>query len=125
MPITGLWGNETITGVPVTLTAIGSDGTVYDLGQTTTNGYGGTFTYAWTPPKEDTYTIVASFAADDSYGSSMATTGVTVGPAPAVTPPVEIPTPVDYTMTIAYAAIAIIIAVVIAVAVAVLLLRKR
>jgi outer membrane protein assembly factor BamB len=125
MPITGLWGNETITGVPVTLTAIGSDGTVTDIGTTTTNGYGGTFAMAWTPTKQDTYTIMASFAADDSYGSSMATTGVTVGPAPTTPETPEIPTPVDYTMTIAYAAIAIIIAVVIAVAVAVLLLRKR
>jgi outer membrane protein assembly factor BamB len=125
MPITGLWGNETITGVPVTLTAIGSDGSVYDLGSTTTNGYGGNFGMNWTAPKADLYTIYAAFAGDDSYGSSTAYTTVTVGPAPAVTPPVEIPTPVDYTMTIAYAAIAIIIAVVIAVAVAVLLLRKR
>jgi len=62
MPIDGLWHNLTITGVPVTLTAIGTDGTVIDLGQVTTNGYYGTFSKAWTPPKEDTYTIIASFA---------------------------------------------------------------
>ena len=74
MPITGLWGNETITGVPVTLTAIGSDGSVTDIGTTTTNGYYGTFAYAWTPPKEGIYTIMASFAGDDSYGSSSAAT---------------------------------------------------
>ena len=125
MPIDGLWHNETITGVPVTLTAIGSDGSVTDLGSVTTNGYYGTFSKAWTPPKEETYTIIASFAADESYGSSNAATAVTVGPAPATPETPEIPTPVDYTMTIAYAAIAIIIAVVLAVAVAVLLLRKR
>ena len=82
LPIDGLWHNETITGVPVTLTAIGSDGTVIDLGTVTTNGYYGTFSKAWTPPNEDTYTITASFAADDSYGSSSAATAVTVGPAP-------------------------------------------
>jgi len=109
----------------VTLTAIGSDGSVTDLGQVTTNGYYGTFSKAWTPPKEDTYTIIASFAADDSYGSSNAATAVTVGPAPATPETPEIPTPVDYTMTITYAAIAIIIAVAIALALAVLLLRKR
>jgi len=125
MPIDGLWHNETIAGVPVTLTAIGSDGSVTDLGQVTTNGYYGTFSKAWTPPKEDTYTIIASFAADDSYGSSNAATAVTVGPAPATPETPEIPTPVDYTMTITYAAIAIIIAVAIALALAVLLLRKR
>jgi outer membrane protein assembly factor BamB len=125
MPIDGLWHNETITGVPVTLTAIGSDGSVIDIGTTTTNGYGGTFGMAWTPTKEDTYTIMASFAGDDSYGSSMATTTMAVSPAPPAIDIPEVITPVDYTMTIAYAAIAIIVAVVIAVAVAVLLLRKR
>jgi hypothetical protein len=124
-PIDGLYHNETITGVPVILTAIDSKGSVTDIGTTTTNGYGGSFAISWTPPNEDTYTIYASFNGDDSYGRSTATTGLTVGPAtPTPTTP-EIPTPVDYTMTIVYAAIAIIIALVIAVAVAVLLLRKR
>ena len=126
MPIGGLWNNETITGVPVALTAIGSDGTYIDLGTATTNGYSGAFTLAWTPPKEGTYEIIASFAGDDSYGSSMSTTGVSVGPAPAEVVIPEQPVPPDYTMTIIYAAIAIIIAVAIAVAIAALLiLRKR
>jgi hypothetical protein len=125
MPIDGLWHNESITGVPVSLTAIDSDYNVIDIGTTTTNGYGGNFGMAWTPTKEGTYTIYASFAGDDSYGSSNAYTTMHVGPAPT---PIEIPPaaqPIDYTMTIVYAAIAIIIAVVIAVAAAVLLLRKR
>ena len=52
MPIAGLWGNETITGVPVTLTAIAADGSVTDIGTATTNGYYGNFAYTWTPPKE-------------------------------------------------------------------------
>ena len=51
-PIDGLYHNETITGVPVILTAIDSNGTVTDIGTVTTNGYYGTFRYAWTPPKE-------------------------------------------------------------------------
>jgi len=125
MPIDGLWHNETIAGVPVTLTAIGSDGSVIDLGSVTTNGYYGTFSKAWAPPKEDTYTIIASFAADDSYGSSNAATAVTVGPAPATPETPEIPTPVDYTMTIVYAAVGISIVVLVAVAAAILILRKR
>jgi outer membrane protein assembly factor BamB len=125
MPIDGLWHNESITGVPVSLTAIGSDGSVYDLGSVTTNGYYGTFGMSWTPPAEGTYEVIASFAADDSYGSSAASTMVTVGPAPA---PIQFPeqtAPADYTLTIVGAAVAIIIAVVIAVAAAVLILRKR
>jgi outer membrane protein assembly factor BamB len=123
-PIDGLYHNETITGVPVILTAIGSDGTVIDIGTTTTNGYGGTFGMAWTPPNEDTYTIMASFNGDDSYGSSMATTAVTVGPAPASPTPTPTPQPQaapDNTPLI-YATVAIIIAVAI---VGIMLYRKR
>jgi hypothetical protein len=85
MPKTGLWNNETIAGVPVTLTAIGSDGSVTNIGTVTSNGYYGSFSCPWTPTKQDTYTIVASFAGDDSYGSSGAAAGLTVGPAPAET----------------------------------------
>ena len=124
MPISGLWGNETITGVSVTLTAIGSDGTVIDIGTTTTNGYYGTFSKAWTPPNEDTYTIIASFAGDESYGSSAASTGITVGPAPVVTTaptttPIVLPPFEMYTFG---AAGLVIIAIAIA---TILLLRKR
>jgi hypothetical protein len=125
MPIDGLWHNETITGVPVILTAIGSDGTVIDIGSTTTNGYYGTFSYAWTPPKEDTYTITASFAGDDSYGSSTAATGLLMGPAPASPTPTPTEQPQaapDNTPTIIGMGIAIIIAIAI---VGILMLRKR
>jgi len=88
-PIDGIYHNLIITGVPVTLTAIGSDGSVIDIGTTTTNGYYGTFTHAWTPPDEGTYEIIASFEGADSYGSSGAATYVTVGPAPAAAVPIE------------------------------------
>jgi len=124
-PIDGVGHNIQMTGVPVVLTAIGSDGTVIDLGTATTNAYYGTFSKSWTPPTEGHYEIIATFAGDDSYGSSAASTAVSVGPAPSTeNTPAEVVVP-DYTMTIIYAAIAIIIAVAIAVAIAVLVLRKR
>jgi hypothetical protein len=125
MPIGGIWKNETVTGVPVTLTAIDSTGKVYDLGTVTTNGYYGTFSKSWTPPAEGDYQIIASFAGTESYGSSSASTALSVGPA---TPQIQFPeqvAPIDYTTTIMYAAIAIIIAVAIAVAINILVLRKR
>lgn len=122
-PIGGIWGNATIIGVPVTLTAIDSNGNVVDIGTTTSNGYYGTFSFVWTPPQEGAYTIMATFAADESYGSSAAATNIAVSatsentPAPtqsALTmPPFEL-----YTVGSA-------IAVIIAIAIAVLLLRKR
>jgi outer membrane protein assembly factor BamB len=126
MPITGLWNNETLTGVPVILTAIGSDGTVIDIGSVTTNGYYGTFGYAWNPPKEDTYTILASFAGDDSYGSSSAATFVSVGPAPAPYPDFpEAPTLVDNSTLLYGILAAVVVAILIGLVAIVLVLRKR
>jgi hypothetical protein len=125
-PVDGVNHDVQMTGVPVLLTAIDENGTYIDIGEVTTSAYYGTFEMAWTPPAEGSYKIVASFAGDDSYGSSGAATAVSVGPTPE---PVQFPeqvTPTDYTMTIVYAAVAIIVAVVIAVAiVGVLILRKR
>ena len=121
-PIAGIWGNETITGVPVTLVAVDASGTAIDLGSVTTNGYFGTFSKAWTPPKEGTYEIMAYFHSDDSYGSSKASTAVSVGPAPEPITFPEQPTPADYTWTIVGMGIAIIIAVAL---VGALILMKR
>jgi hypothetical protein len=123
LPIDGIYHNVTVTGVPVRLLAIDSDGTVIDIG-TATSDVSGTFGYAWTPPKEDIYKITATFAGDDSYGSSWAETHVSVGPAPAATPtPTAQPQAApDNTGTIIGTGIAIIIAVVIA---TILILRKR
>ena len=109
-PIGGLWGDELITGVPVTLTAVASDGTCIDIGETMTNGYYGTFTYAWTPETEGTYEIVASFAGDDSYGSSAAATGVVVGPASSASGVIE-PEPListELALVLAVVAVAVI-----------------
>jgi hypothetical protein len=102
-----------VKGVPVTLTAIKSDGKVIDLGTVTTNGFYGTFGFAWTPEEEGTYTIVASFAGDDSYGSSSAATYITVGPAPPTPETPEIPTPTDYTPMLTGLTIAVVIAIII------------
>ena len=89
LPIDGIWHNETITGVPVSLTAIAEDGTYIDIGTVTTDGYSGTFGKAWTPTAEGTYKIVAAFSPDESYGSSSATTWVNIGPAASASTPIE------------------------------------
>jgi outer membrane protein assembly factor BamB len=124
-PIDGMWHNETITGVPVTLTAIDSDGNYIDLGTVTTSGYYGTFGLAWTPTEEGTYEIIASFESDDSYGSSGASTYVTVGPAPsaAIEPEAEAEPTVLITTEVAIIA-AVAVAAVIGI-VAYWALRKR
>jgi hypothetical protein len=124
MPIAGIWGNETITGVPVSLTAIGSDGSFVDIGIATTNGYYGTFSKAWTPPNEITYEIIASFAGDEAYGSSAASTAVSVGPEPEEPAPPETTPTTDFT-PLYYGIAAAVIVIIIAIALAVLILRRR
>jgi hypothetical protein len=89
LPINGLWGNETITGVPVSLTALHEDGVTVVNMDTVTSGYYGTFGVEWTPEKEGKYEIIASFEGSDAYGSSGASTFVTVGPAGVDIGPVE------------------------------------
>jgi len=128
MPQAGLWGNETITGVPVTLTAIDSTGAVTNIGTTTTNGYYGTFGYTWTPPSAGQYTILATFAGDWSYGNSGAATTVTVSAAPATPTPVVTQAPINVATTndlmtyVVISAVAVIIAIALA---TVLILRKH
>ena len=124
-PIDGIDHNVQMTGVPVSLTAIDSNGNYVDIGTATTSAYYGTFEMAWTPPAEGTYRIIASFAGDDSYGSSGAATAVSVGPAPE---PIEFPTatePTDYSMLLYGTLAAVIIAIVVGIAAMLLALRKR
>lgn len=122
-PIDGLNHNITMTGVPVMLTAIDSNGNVINIGTTVTNAYYGTFSYEWTPPNNDKYTITASFTGDDSYGSSSAATDIAVNAAPEATPT---PTQTSITMPpFELYTVGSAVAVIIAIAIAVLLLRKR
>jgi hypothetical protein len=124
-PIDGLNHNVTMTGVPVSLTAINENGGYTNIGTVTTSAYYGTYEMAWTPPAEGTYKIIASFAGDDSYGSSAAATAVTVGPAPTQITIPEQPAPPDYTMLIIGGVIAVIIAVAIVGVALFFALRKR
>ncbi len=67
------------TGVPVKLEAFGADGSVVEIGTFTSDTLG--YRATWTPDKPGVYTILASFAGDESYGSSHGSTSVSVGPA--------------------------------------------
>ena len=123
-PIAGIWNNATITGIPVTLTAIDSNNNAVIIGTVTTNGYYGTFAYTWSPPKEGAYTITASFSGDDSYGSSSAATGLSIGAAPST--PTPVPTQAAQALPpIELYFAASTIALIIAIAIAVLIIKKR
>jgi hypothetical protein len=126
-PIDGLWHNATIKGVPVSLDTVDPNGNYIHIGDVTTDGYSGTFGYTWQPEIPGQYTVTATFMGDDSYGSSFATTYVSVTEAPVVS--AATPSPVNFdavnnttlTATIG-SAVAIIIAIAI---VGLLILRKR
>lgn len=124
--IDGLWHNETITGVPVSLDTVDPNGNYIHIGDVTTDGYSGTFGFTWEPEIPGQYTVTATFMGDDSYGSSFASTYVGVSEAPAESPT---PTPVNFESvnnttitTIIGAAIAIIVTIVIAM---LLIVKKR
>jgi len=123
-PIAGIWGNETITGVPVSLDTVDPNGNCIHIADVVTDGYSGTFGYTWTPDVPGQYTVTATFIGDDSYGSSFATTYVSVSEAPPATATPEPPQeePDNMPLYLLGATIAIIIAIAI---VGILLLRKR
>jgi outer membrane protein assembly factor BamB len=64
-----------VTGVPVHLQAMLSNGTVIDVGHVTSDLMGH-YEYAWTPPVEDTYKILATFEGSESYYASSGQTGL-------------------------------------------------
>ncbi len=124
-PIGGIWGNETMTGVSVSLDTLDPNNNYVHIGDVTTDGYSGTFGFTWEPEVPGQYKVTATFMGDDSYGSSFATTYVSVGAAPQaiVTPePTQIP---DY-MPMMYAILAVgIIAIIVGIIAVLLVLRKR
>jgi hypothetical protein len=109
--------NATVTGVPVTLTATDQNGNSFNIG-TATSDMTGTFQSAWTPTQAGLYKITATFAGTKSYGSSIATTGLTVGSvvAPTTTPTATtvgaVATEASLITYIAIAAIAIILTII-------------
>ncbi len=77
-----------LTGVPVHLTAVRTDGEWVDLG-TVTSDANGIYIKLWTPTEEGAYSIIASFAGTESYYSSYDATAVGVGPAAEPAGPIE------------------------------------
>ncbi len=127
LPIAGIWGNVTMTGVTVKLTAVDPNCNMIDIGETTTDPYYGTFNFAWTPDNQGTYTIMATFAGDDAYGSSSASTAIVVGSAAATSTPTSTSGSSDEAnSTLLTLTIGMGIAIIIAIAIAtVLILRKH
>jgi hypothetical protein len=124
-PIDGIYHNITVTGVPVSIDAVDPNGNYIHI-DTVYTDVSGTFGYTWTPTNPGQYKITASFAGDDSYGSSWAQTyaAVTESTSPSPTSKPEIsqpPTEMYYEIS----TIAIIIAIVAVGAVLALMIKRR
>jgi outer membrane protein assembly factor BamB len=117
--------NVIVKGVPVFLDAVDPNGNTVHIA-TVTSDMSGTFGYTWAPTTPGQYTITATFAGDDSYGSSLAQTYASVTQAPAASPTA---TPITFDAinnTVLTAVAAGVIAIIIAIAiVGLLMLRKR
>ncbi len=127
-PITGLWQNTSIVGVPVSIDAVDPNGNFVHLATVTSDGTTGTFAYTWTPTTSGDYKISATFAGDDSYGSSFAASYATVANVHATTAPTTTSAPSNLATTtdLMTYIVAVGIAIIIAIAIAtVLILRKR
>jgi len=115
-----------VTGVPVTLDAVDSNGNFVPIA-TVTSDMSGIYSYMWKPEDEGKYTIIATFEGSDSYFSSYAETAIGVGPAPAPAQPIEPEEPTAEAPFIT-TEIAIIIAVVVVAIIGIVafwMLRKR
>jgi len=71
----------TITGVPITIDVIDSNGNYRNIG-TTTSDSSGTYRFTWVPDIPGDFAIIATFEGSDSYYSSYSRDGFTVMPTP-------------------------------------------
>jgi hypothetical protein len=113
-----------VIGVPVILDVLDSNGNYRNIDTVTTDA-SGTFSYMWEPDIPGKYTLIATFAGSESYGSSWAETAFGVVEAPAATPE---PTPTPASPAELYfvpAVSGIIIAIAVVGVILMLMLRKR
>jgi hypothetical protein len=114
-----------VTGVPIDISVLDSNGNYRSIGTTTSDG-GGMFTFTWTPDIPGDFTVVATFAGSESYWPSNAETSFTMTPATATAPPVATAAPSAADLYFVPSVIAIIVVIIIGFAVlAMLMLRKR
>ena len=115
-----------LTGVPITISVLDSNGNTRQIG-TTTSSADGMFTLTWIPDIAGNYTVTANFAGTGSYYGSSAQTSFYATEAHATSAPTttntsNLATTTDLMTSMAIGVIAIIIAIAI---VGLLLLRKK
>jgi hypothetical protein len=109
------------TGVEVTIDVLDSNNNYYNIG-TATSDASGFFSFEWAPEIPGKFMIYATFAGSNSYGSSYATTSMTVAEAPPASPT---PPPLTLPPTETYIGVGTGLIIVAIAIVGFLLLRKH
>jgi hypothetical protein len=114
-----------VTGVPVTISVVDSNGNTRPIGTAISNTFG-TYSLTWTPDIAGDYTVIANFPGTQSYYPSSASTAFHAAePAATATPaPTAAPSMADQYFAPSIAGLFVAI-IVVGVALALLMLRKR
>jgi hypothetical protein len=112
------------TGVKVSLDIVDANGNYRNIGETTTD-LTGAYSYTWQPDISGKYTIIATFAGSNSYGSSVAQTAFQVDDAPATPTPTPEPAKSMVETYVLGIGAAIIVAIAIVGAILVMMIKKR
>jgi hypothetical protein len=113
-----------ITGVPVTLSVVDSNGNYRTIGSTTSNALGG-YSFTWTPDIAGDYTVYATFAGSNSYYGSQASTAFHASEPAATAAPQATQAPSVADLYFLPAIIGVIIAVIVVGVVLALLVTKK
>jgi len=115
-----------ITGVPVSVYVLDSNGNYRSIGTTTTNAKG-FYRLTWTPDIPGNYTVTATFAGTGAYyGSSANAAFYASAAAPTLAPTATPLTGLATQNAVMYIGIAIIVVIIVGIAVlAIIMLRKR
>jgi hypothetical protein len=113
-------------GVEVRLSAVDANGSVTDIGTTTTDS-SGQFSFKWTPPTTDAYKVTATFDGSESYWGSWAQTNLAFGEGELSTGASTSPTvsSESSTDTLMNVLVAGVVAIIVAIAVVGLLIIRR
>ncbi len=114
-----------VTGVPVTINVIDSNGNFRQIGSTTSD-VSGTFALTWTPDISGDFTVIANFAGSESYYPSSAEAHFNAANLAPTAAPVatEAPSMADQYFVPSVVAIIVVI-IIVGVVLALLMLRKR
>jgi hypothetical protein len=115
-----------VTGVPVTLSVLDSNGNYRTIGTTTTDA-SGLYSFNWTPDITGNYTVTATFAGTQAYYGSSAQAAFYASSPGATAAPTSTPlTGIASNTTVMYVGIAIIIVIIIiGAAILLVVTRKR